>query len=719
MQQPNYSLYQATVTGYIFWTLLFRLTSTLCIFDFHGFLMQGKVALQVLLAISCIMRLVPSCYHLLVRAIFHSEIGETVVQVLMVSGLLSYFCTSTLAQSILAIGAVYFAAMKFTSDISRLNYAKKKFAFWGYTLGLVFLQVSRINYTSVLPVGYNCLSNLAISLVGIVNAFFTVRPGKDRQLQIETRVKEPPWEMVAVGFGTILTLTYTFFGDPSMPTRWSLLAGMQPYRFMAPNPGSIFVFTAFVLGLRLSWVNQLLFNPLWLAFGAVGLFLMLVTSGATSFLGATFLATYLASMWPHYFNVLSHCSIGRTMVVSVLVYLGELTCIIQALRSNERSFIHVATTLFSVAIFTSAIWFGLYVNRLFPIHGHKRHIAFNELTPAAKALDKWEIWRWLLTAVMMASSGMLSRYRGWNPDVQQLSPAANGTFLLALMTAGHGTDKYGWPNAADATALCQMLKPDVVLLLETENVYGGSDLPTFLGEKLNYYIDYGITPRHANSGIAVVSRYPIIKSNYSFYSNKDIGVGMVQVLIQGIVVTIFIPSLYDYSGTKNYPKEEKFVAEMVKSFTQHGEPTLVAGNFFFRARHSRYNNFVKKASVKDIDYADVHRYRMFIFYQNLYKLAYSRISSGRLKSDDIQVARFEFASPDKEDNTLVVRKVADVPRHLRFDAEMGDYSVTELQRFSKSTYHMASTKYFLPRPSSHMSSAAKKKRLAEMKAQIT
>uniref|UniRef100_A0A5S6QNJ6 Endonuclease/exonuclease/phosphatase domain-containing protein n=1 Tax=Trichuris muris TaxID=70415 RepID=A0A5S6QNJ6_TRIMR len=719
MGQQNYSLYQATVTGYIFWTLLFRLTGTLNLFDFHSFLTHGKVALQVLLAIVCVLRLVPSCYHLLVRASFQSEVGDTVIQVLMVSGILGYFCTSPLAQNTLAVCAVYFSAMKFTSDMSRLNYGKKKYAFWGYTLGFVFLQVSRLNYTSVLPAGYNSLSNIAISLVGIANAFFTAIPGKDRQLEVGARKLEPPWEMVAVGFGTLLALTFAFFGDPSMPARWSLLAGMQPYKILGPNPGSLFVCTAFVLGIRLSWVESLLFNPRWFALGAVSFSIMLLASGMASFLGSLFLATYLASMWPHYFNVLSHCSIGRTLAVLVLVYLGELTCIIQALRVNERSFVHVITALASVIIFMSAIWYGLYVNRIFPIHGHDRHIAFNELTRSSMALDNWKIWRWLVVALLIALSGTLTRFKRWNPDVQQPTPTVNGTFLVALMTAGHGTDRYGWPNAADAATLCEMLKPDVIVLLETENVYGGADLPGFLAEKLNYHIDYGITSRHASSGIAAVSRYPIIRSNYSFCSNKDVGIGMVQVEIQGVVVTIFVPSLYDYSDTKDYPKEEKLVAEMIRPLTLRGAPTVVAGNFFIRPRDSRYYNFVKKAFVKDIDYADVNRYRKFIFYRNLNKLAYGRISSGRLTSDDIQVARFEFATPGKEDNTLVVRKVSEVPRHLRFDAGMGDYCVTELDRFGKSTSHLASTKYFLPTPSSYMSSAARKKRQAEAKANIT
>jgi hypothetical protein len=111
-----------------------------------------------------------------------------------------------------------------------------------------------------------------------------------------------------------------------------------------------------------------------------------------------------------------------------------------------------------------------------------------------------------------------------------------------------------------------------------------------------------------------------------------------------------------------------------------------------------YNAFTSDGGLKDIDATDKSRFCEYIFYKNLIRQGYARISHGGLSDTELQMARFSIPLnlSSYHDNDLYQLDRAKVDRWKRFPKDFGNHTVGHYYQW-KHHYQMSTPKYFVPK----------------------
>ena len=119
-------------------------------------------------------------------------------------------------------------------------------SFWGLILGLFLLLTLRISYITVNPVWSDVTSNRAVLLVAVLatlDRMYTgymmslCQSGSQSQSSSEPQdssLSGPGWLLVAMGFGALMFLTHSVFGEASLVCRWAVSG--YPNTGPKPNP---------------------------------------------------------------------------------------------------------------------------------------------------------------------------------------------------------------------------------------------------------------------------------------------------------------------------------------------------------------------------------------------------------------------------------------------------------------------------------------------------
>lgn len=119
-------------------------------------------------------------------------------------------------------------------------------SFWGLILGLFLLLTLRISYITVNPVWSDVTSNRAVLLVAVLatlDRMYTgymmslCQSGSQSQSSSEPQdssLSGPGWLLVAMGFGALMFLTHSVFGEVSLVCRWAVSG--YPNTGPKPNP---------------------------------------------------------------------------------------------------------------------------------------------------------------------------------------------------------------------------------------------------------------------------------------------------------------------------------------------------------------------------------------------------------------------------------------------------------------------------------------------------
>jgi len=100
------------------------------------------------------------------------------------------------------------------------------------------MLASRALYISINPVWCDMFSNKAILLLGVFALLDRVYTGymassnDDKPLAGCSQIKGSRWILVACGFGALLFLTHTVFGEISLVCRWAV----KGYPDIGPSP---------------------------------------------------------------------------------------------------------------------------------------------------------------------------------------------------------------------------------------------------------------------------------------------------------------------------------------------------------------------------------------------------------------------------------------------------------------------------------------------------
>ena len=109
-----------------------------------------------------------------------------------------------------------------------------------------------------------------------------------------------------------------------------------------------------------------------------------------------------------------------------------------------------------------------------------------------------------------------------------------------------------------------------------------------------------------------------------------------------------------------------------------------------------YKEFTGRGTLKDIDATDKSRFCEYIFYKQLVRQGYARISHGGLSDTELQLARFSIPSGDEgeHDNEIYQLDAGSVEEWKRFTGHFGGYTVGHYHPWVHH-YHMSTPKYFV------------------------
>lgn len=102
------------------------------------------------------------------------------------------------------------------------------------------MLVLRILYVTINPVFSDANSNMvlvALGVVAILDRAYTSYSSQSTSvttLQYDSRVSGPGWILVSLGFGALLFITHTVFGEVSLTCRWAVTG--YPNTGPMPNP---------------------------------------------------------------------------------------------------------------------------------------------------------------------------------------------------------------------------------------------------------------------------------------------------------------------------------------------------------------------------------------------------------------------------------------------------------------------------------------------------
>ena len=126
------------------------------------------------------------------------------------------------------------------------SFFNRVISFWGLTLGFFLMLILRIPYVSINPIWSDFTSNWVLLVIGVItllDRLYTcyVKSGsqtgphsKSPHEPQDSRVSGPGWFLVALGFGALMFLTHSVFGEASLVCRWAVSG--YPQTGPKPNP---------------------------------------------------------------------------------------------------------------------------------------------------------------------------------------------------------------------------------------------------------------------------------------------------------------------------------------------------------------------------------------------------------------------------------------------------------------------------------------------------
>jgi hypothetical protein len=223
---------------------------------------------------------------------------------------------------------------------------------------------------------------------------------------------------------------------------------------------------------------------------------------------------------------------------------------------------------------------------------------------------------------------------------------------VGIWTVHFGLDDHGYLSHRNMTDLIRKLDLDVVGLLESDTIRiigGNRNLLTYMERKLNMYSIYGPRPNQNTWGCALLSKHPV--ENYTTHLLPS----PVGELACAIHATLRMPSglLVDVITSHN-GQEEDYVDRLLQTKTIAGIAKQVTRPIFFIGylvtepgnNNPIYDIMVDDGNLTDIYPSDKWRWCEYIFYRDLYPLAYARVSHGKVTDTELQTAKFWVGGND-------------------------------------------------------------------------
>lgn len=151
---------------------------------------------------------------------------------------------------------------------------------------------------------------------------------------------------------------------------------------------------------------------------------------------------------------------------------------------------------------------------------------------------------------------------------------------------------------------------------DTERPFiGNRDVPLMVAEELNYYLDYGPSPRNHTWGCAMLSKFPIVRSQHYLLPSPE---GELACAIHATLDLngTHVDVLVAHNGQEETPLDRelqtKLEGEILSTATN---PIFFLGYVITTPKMPNYNWLLANGAVKDIDPTDQRRWCEYIVYR--------------------------------------------------------------------------------------------------------
>lgn len=226
-----------------------------------------------------------------------------------------------------------------------------------------------------------------------------------------------------------------------------------------------------------------------------------------------------------------------------------------------------------------------------------------------------------------------------------------------IMTAGIWTihfslDNDMWSSERRMRDLLREAEVDVVGLLETDQqriIMGNRDSTQVLAEELGMYVDYGPGPNKHTWGAALLSKFPIVKSEHHLLPSPvgELAPAIHATLdVYGQLVDVFVFHSGQEEDKEDRRLQSLYLANLMGSTPR---PSVLLSYLVTKPKKGNYNTYVSaKSGMLDVDASDGKRWCEYILYKHLKRTGYARVSRSTITDTELQLAKFVIPSSEEE-----------------------------------------------------------------------
>eukprot|EP01120_Amphizonella_sp_Union-15-10_P010257 TRINITY_DN4083_c0_g1_i1.p1 TRINITY_DN4083_c0_g1~~TRINITY_DN4083_c0_g1_i1.p1 ORF type:complete len:671 (-),score=101.94 TRINITY_DN4083_c0_g1_i1:45-1937(-) len=605
------------VLGYLFWSTFVEVIPILWYFPLEHLGVTGWEFVLVLFFLPCLFLSFSWLRSLVSRylGVFHA---------LGVLGLFTYYAPNLPSRVLLL---VLFTSIGMVGRFAMIwNPRSRDSSTWGLLLGLITLLSFRFGFNTLNPVWINATLNGFAVFLGIFSSLI-LGSEPDRNLTIP---KPKPkrhignhWLPVGIGFGTLLFTTQWLVTSHVVLPRWLDLPTF-PYGI-----GSIY---ASLGGLFVSlWFPSFSQSLIWYLIAMVSSVCLIYTPKNIGIYAGYVVISFLVSLWPGAVNSVRKFPPGRTIAVTIFVYILEQLAIIWTVAYNfvplgeymrERT-----TQVFLVVMVITKMACPMVAQKPLDVLRKDR-------LPNKKIVQ---------TVVMIILVILGPSFYKRSLDYGETDhPHVGIDQLRSLMWAVHfGYDNGGWNSFDSMSNFIKNSKANIIGLVETDTArpyMGNRDVLEWLEEDLHMYSDYGPSTLNNTWGCGLLSAFPILSVVHENLPSPE---GEIACLIDatlnvsGKLIDVIV---VHFGNTEHYLDRElqaKFVYELVSKKVR---PVVWLGYLTDRPGSKNYKTVVSSGLLDTTRAMD--RYCLYIFYKNLELLNFERLDRGSISDTEGQVATF-------------------------------------------------------------------------------
>ncbi|OLY82096.1 Protein cwh43 [Smittium mucronatum] len=581
----------------------------------------------------------------------------------LIVGLVAYLFPSPLIRFLIVgvsfgLSTLWFASILY--EDSFLNRGRFERDINALQVGLILSLVVRMASYSNNPIwpvmndtngGWNRLG-LIFALV----SFVSVYSRKSKDVPSDSKFKKPlytvehskssigprQWLCAALGLGGWLFAIHNLFTESSILGRWTWDG--YPNTGPKPVPWGALVTTALSLGFSLGNLTDFTSSFIWWSLGSAGAFMITFYSGWFPFLTGLVLAVYISSITPLILGFVSKCPPGRTISLAfvcynILVLASVWTVAYEFVPGGpilrERSWAFMSSMMLFIYCGVS-----MYSTML------KKNI-FPQTKPDSAALKKIKNENYNSFGIMWFLVVLSWLVMFWRIPSSSQTPVPyhpkERILTSAIWTIHFDIDNELWSSEQRILEAVRDLEADVMGFLESDTeriIMGNRDWTQKVAEKLDYYVDYGPSPRKHTWGCAMLSKFPILKSSHHLLPSPvgELACAIYATLdVYGHEVDVVI----SHNGQEeNFLDRKLQTTELARLMRESKNPVIFTGYVVTKPFGPVYDILINEGKMSDVDPTDSDRWCQYIAYRGLKRVAYARISRGTITDTEIQAAKF-------------------------------------------------------------------------------